>query len=171
MGSGAPDEFPVWPDFRRAGPAFRFQRFVRGREHAAGDDRERPQLDRSDQPKNVVPNGLELEPFCGREPAGEILSVAKDLKVESTCSRFAGAIEGTRTPTPLRVHGPEPCASANSATMAISDRDATVSSRRPSRKGLRVIFYRRSAGCQTADCYGKCHQAGRCCRQPPYPGP
>jgi hypothetical protein len=29
-----------------------------------------------------------------------------------------GAIEGTRTPTPLRVHGPEPCASANSATMA-----------------------------------------------------
>src|SRR5580704_5530840 len=33
------------------------------------------------------------------------------------CSAF-GAIEGTRTPTPLRVHGPEPCASANSATMA-----------------------------------------------------
>ena len=32
-----------------------------------------------------------------------------------------GAIEGTRTPTPLRVHGPEPCASANSATMAKSD--------------------------------------------------
>src|ERR1700719_3175565 len=30
-----------------------------------------------------------------------------------------GAIEGTRTPTPLPVHGPEPCASANSATMAI----------------------------------------------------
>ena len=29
-----------------------------------------------------------------------------------------GAIEGTRTPTPLPVHGPEPCASANSATMA-----------------------------------------------------
>jgi hypothetical protein len=32
---------------------------------------------------------------------------------------FVGAIEGTRTPTPLPVHGPEPCASANSATMAI----------------------------------------------------
>src|SRR2546428_11895026 len=31
-----------------------------------------------------------------------------------------GATEGTRTPTPLRVHGPEPCASANSATMAKS---------------------------------------------------
>src|SRR5580698_11489622 len=31
---------------------------------------------------------------------------------------MSGAIEGTRTPTPLPVHGPEPCASANSATMA-----------------------------------------------------
>src|ERR1017187_5709343 len=30
-----------------------------------------------------------------------------------------GAEEGTRTPTPLRVHGPEPCASANSATSAL----------------------------------------------------
>ena len=30
----------------------------------------------------------------------------------------SGAEEGTRTPTPLRVHGPEPCASANSATSA-----------------------------------------------------
>jgi hypothetical protein len=29
-----------------------------------------------------------------------------------------GAEGGTRTPTPLRVHGPEPCASANSATTA-----------------------------------------------------
>src|SRR5581483_12496226 len=29
-----------------------------------------------------------------------------------------GAEEWTRTPTPLRVHGPEPCASANSATSA-----------------------------------------------------
>src|SRR5260221_5594359 len=34
-----------------------------------------------------------------------------------------GAEEGTRTPTPLRVHGPEPCASANSATSA-SDHNA-----------------------------------------------
>ena len=32
-----------------------------------------------------------------------------------------GAEEGTRTPTPLRVHGPEPCASANSATSARRD--------------------------------------------------
>src|SRR5438046_5585977 len=29
-----------------------------------------------------------------------------------------GAEEGTRTPQPFRVHGPEPCASANSATSA-----------------------------------------------------
>jgi hypothetical protein len=34
----------------------------------------------------------------------------------------AGAEEGTRTPTPLRVHGPEPCASANSATSAFEMR-------------------------------------------------
>jgi hypothetical protein len=71
-----------------------------------------------------------------------------------------GAIEGTRTPTPLRVHGPEPCASANSATMAKRDWDAAIFSRPPSRKGLRVIFYSGSAGCQTPDCHGKCHQAG-----------
>jgi hypothetical protein len=37
-----------------------------------------------------------------------------------------GAIEGTRTPTPLRVHGPEPCASANSATMASSSTRETA---------------------------------------------
>jgi hypothetical protein len=47
-----------------------------------------------------------------------------------------GAIEGTRTPTPLPVHGPEPCASANSATMAIlmlqgsGGREAAVSENR-----------------------------------------
>jgi hypothetical protein len=35
-------------------------------------------------------------------------------------SEIVGAEEGTRTPTPLRVHGPEPCASANSATSARS---------------------------------------------------
>jgi hypothetical protein len=32
---------------------------------------------------------------------------------------FIGAEERTRTSTPLRVHGPEPCASANSATSAL----------------------------------------------------
>src|SRR5215831_12012908 len=38
--------------------------------------------------------------------------------MESIAYRIFGAEEGTRTPTPLRVHGPEPCASANSATSA-----------------------------------------------------
>ncbi len=37
---------------------------------------------------------------------------------EKKCCVIYGAEEGTRTPTPLRVHGPEPCASANSATSA-----------------------------------------------------
>src|SRR5947207_3200767 len=37
-----------------------------------------------------------------------------------------GAEEGTRTPTPLRVHGPEPCASANSATSALGMRRTTA---------------------------------------------
>src|SRR6267154_4106047 len=60
-----------------------------------------------------------------------------------------GAIEGTRTPTPLPVHGPEPCASANSATMAIwnllcsGGRRAAVSGR-PT-----VLFYRPATACQT----------------------
>src|SRR5437660_5730473 len=36
----------------------------------------------------------------------------------SLVQKKLGAEEGTRTPTPLRVHGPEPCASANSATSA-----------------------------------------------------
>ena len=34
-------------------------------------------------------------------------------------NNLKSAEEGTRTPTPLRVHGPEPCASANSATSAL----------------------------------------------------
>src|SRR5260370_36600243 len=62
-----------------------------------------------------------------------------------------GAIEGTRTPTPLRVHGPEPCASANSATMASGlqlrgDHKIAVSGR-PT-----FLFYRREAMCQTSLC-------------------
>src|SRR6476660_7806813 len=48
-------------------------------------------------------------------------------QLPSTLNR--GAIEGTRTPTPLRVHGPEPCASANSATMAQKNWDAAFFSR------------------------------------------
>src|SRR5579859_7948488 len=41
-----------------------------------------------------------------------------------------GAEEGTRTPTPLPVHGPEPCASANSATMASGRSSRQPESRR-----------------------------------------
>ena len=41
-----------------------------------------------------------------------------------------GAEEGTRTPTPLRVHGPEPCASANSATSAMKSAPGDGSARR-----------------------------------------
>src|SRR5271157_5992272 len=40
----------------------------------------------------------------------------------------SGAEEGTRTPTPLRVHGPEPCASANSATSARVDASENLNS-------------------------------------------
>ena len=39
-----------------------------------------------------------------------------------------GAEEGTRTPTPLRVHGPEPCASANSATSATDAANPKIAS-------------------------------------------
>ncbi len=48
--------------------------------------------------------------------------------------KINGAIEGTRTPTPLRVHGPEPCASANSATMALWTYIAAAARRPPIRK-------------------------------------
>jgi hypothetical protein len=53
--------------------------------------------------------------------------------------RILGAIEGTRTPTPLRVHGPEPCASANSATMASRQSTAAVGTP-PHQEDLRLYF-------------------------------
>jgi hypothetical protein len=60
-------------------------------------------------------------------------------------NRSNGAEEGTRTPTPLRVHGPEPCASANSAT------SAKVSAALPgSIRKLRFLFYRGLVACQTS---------------------
>jgi hypothetical protein len=59
----------------------------------------------------------------------------------------AGAIEGTRTPTPLRVHGPEPCASANSATMAkVTGDDSCEPS---SGKNYHRLFYRAGVACQS----------------------
>jgi AraC family transcriptional regulator, regulatory protein of adaptative response / methylated-DNA-[protein]-cysteine methyltransferase len=61
-----------------------------------------------------------VEPIFGLPRLGR---TRKNQKVRSwarliNSDESAGAIEGTRTPTPLPVHGPEPCASANSATMA-----------------------------------------------------
>src|ERR1035438_517204 len=53
----------------------------------------------------------------------EGVSEAKDL------AKDHGAGGGTRTPTPLRVHGPEPCASANSATSARVDASQKLNSR------------------------------------------
>src|SRR5690348_716750 len=61
-----------------------------------------------------------------------------------------GAEEGTRTPTPLRVHGPEPCASANSATSAFED-----GSPEASRRGVQHSFYRRLRYCQTAAAWAR----------------
>jgi hypothetical protein len=54
----------------------------------------------------------------------------------------AGAEEGTRTPTPLRVHGPEPCASANSATSALMGARQTPALRREY-----LIYFRGFLGC------------------------
>jgi hypothetical protein len=63
------------------------------------------------------------------------------------CS-ISGAIEGTRTPTPLPVHGPEPCASANSATMAILDCNAAAAPRPLSGRST-FLFYSPVSACQT----------------------
>src|SRR6267154_5130427 len=62
---------------------------------------------------------------------------------------FFGAIEGTRTPTPLPVHGPEPCASANSATMAIWTCNAAAAVRPPCQEDQPYLFYSPVTGCQT----------------------
>ena len=51
------------------------------------------------------------------------------LRERTSGKTFLGAIEGTRTPTPLTVRGPEPCASANSATMAILNHNAAAAPR------------------------------------------
>jgi hypothetical protein len=57
--------------------------------------------------------------------AQELKPATKKMPIEvidSMGNEIFGAEEGTRTPTPLPVHGPEPCASANSATSALSSR-------------------------------------------------
>ena len=68
-------------------------------------------------------NVLPVKPRSGArmQPTGAsrgCSSQETELAPEGRKKRIIGAIEGTRTPTPLPVHGPEPCASANSATMA-----------------------------------------------------
>src|SRR5260370_32121167 len=60
-----------------------------------------------------------------------------------------GAIEGTRTPTPLPVHGPEPCASANSATMAIWTCNAAAALKAAVSGRPTLLFYSPTTGCQT----------------------
>ena len=71
----------------------------------------------------VRSKGLELDPASGNGPEQSEIPLAKSLAPRRISGftkhdSVSGAIEGTRTPTPLPVHGPEPCASANSATMA-----------------------------------------------------
>ena len=63
--------------------------------------------------------------------------------------RTTGAIEGTRTPTPLPVHGPEPCASANSATMASGLNSPRQSETAGSPRSA-FLFYRHEPDCQTS---------------------
>src|SRR5882724_10231330 len=65
-----------------------------------------------------------------------------------------GAEEGTRTPTPLRVHGPEPCASANSATSALVDQGAASMLHSPESKGTALFI-------QTEPCGSVKRPAGR----------
>src|SRR5882672_4043901 len=65
-----------------------------------------------------------------------------------------GAEEGTRTPTPLRVHGPEPCASANSATSACDLADHRIPCGRDAGRTT-FLFYRRYLPCQTSASYNQ----------------
>src|SRR6202046_1244203 len=51
-------------------------------------------------------------------PEPETAEAGKGLGLSLIILKRFGAEEGTRTPTPLRVRGPEPRASANSATSA-----------------------------------------------------
>src|SRR5690348_18119274 len=90
---------------------------------------------------------------------------AKEL---SSLESSFGAEEGTRTPTPLRVHGPEPCASANSATSALKAEAGTPppilysTNPRPHGQTSRGIGYRASQNCPLHHCQCNCgtHRAG-----------
>ena len=67
--------------------------------------------------------------------------------IGSDGNKNLGAEEGTRTPTPLRVHGPEPCASANSATSASGC--CSGSSGESPLVSQTSIFLRSANSCQT----------------------
>src|SRR5258708_6267613 len=90
--------------------------------------------------------------------------IATDVTAEEdlpTAGRKSfGAIEGTRTPTPLPVHGPEPCASANSATMAIWTCNAAAAVRPPCQEDQPYPFCSPVTGCQTttSTCSGRTWQ-------------
>ena len=73
------------------------------------------------------------------------LFILKDLRKTRDSTSSFGAEEGTRTPTPLRVHGPEPCASANSATSA-----RETCSGQKSRAGSSFEFRKAGGWCQIA---------------------
>src|SRR5947209_19171121 len=77
-------------------------------------------------------------------PAQDRPEQPKPVRKVRSGRKKTGAEEGTRTPTPLRVHGPEPCASANSATSA-----SECLALRPSRlerKRLRHLFLQGADG-------------------------
>src|SRR5260370_31911473 len=67
-------------------------------------------------PTRLRERGPDFKPLSGREQRG---SSSGEIRAKTKDPERVGAEEGTRTPTPLRVHGPEPCASANSATSAM----------------------------------------------------
>ena len=65
---------------------------------------------------------FQLRNVCGRLAPGHFEErMGEDLLelCRHAVTEPIGAEEGTRTPTPLRVRGPEPRASANSATSAL----------------------------------------------------
>ena len=111
---------------------------------APGEQRERPICDhvfrghewdgidahwRAKHPDSVCMRSF--GPGCARftETSFCRVQVSTDNRELTTDNCFIGAEEGTRTPTPLRVHGPEPCASANSATSARKAASKTLAAR------------------------------------------
>src|SRR5947208_2508603 len=93
--------------------------------------------------------GLELDFNAAR--------FALDFEFAVSALHQVSAEEGTRTPTPLRAHGPEPCASASSATSASEPRDGYNESRL--RKELLFDFTEAEHNGQNAGCSFYCAKA------------